>query len=218
MSPSAREHASQHGLPGGAPSSELAVHGLPGFTPSSGPGATIWFTGLSGAGKSTLAESLAELLDEDGIDTTNLDGDDIRTGLNADLGFSFEDRVENIRRVGEVARLFALAGHLVVVSFISPYRDGRRLVRARHEESRLPFALVHVATPIEECERRDPKGLYARARRGEIGQFTGVSDPYEPPLDADIVIDTVDPTPSESAGELLAALRALPNMKSLLML
>ena len=181
-----------------------------GVTAGVNTGATIWFTGLSGAGKSTLAETLAGLLAEQGVVATRLDGDDLREGLNADLGFSFEDRVENIRRVGEVARLFALAGHLTIVSLISPFRDGRLQVRERHERSGLPFVLVHVSTPLEVCERRDPKGLYARARRGEIERFTGVSDPYEPPTTAEVVVDTEGRSPLESATELLSALAALP--------
>lgn len=172
-------------------------------------GATVWLTGLSGAGKTTLAQQLEEMLLRRGVGAVSLDGDDLRTGLNADLGFSAADRVENMRRVGEVARLFALAGHLVLVSLISPYRSDRDMVRARHEASGLPFVLVHVSTSLEVCERRDPKGYYARARRGEIERFTGVSDPYEEPTAADVVVDTEGRTPQESTGEVMAALERL---------
>jgi bifunctional enzyme CysN/CysC len=191
----------------------LAVN-RPASEPSSAPhplrrpggGTTIWFTGLPGAGKSTIAERLGAALLSGGVPAVRLDGDDLRTGLNADLGFSAADRVENIRRVGEVARLFALAGHTVLVSLISPYRRDRELVRARHSEAGIPFVLVHVSTSLEVCERRDPKGYYARARRGELPFFTGVSDPYEAPTAADVVVDTDGRTPAESTGEVLAAL------------
>jgi bifunctional enzyme CysN/CysC len=169
-------------------------------------GATIWFTGLPGAGKSTIADRLREAMLASGVPAVGLDGDDLRTGLNVDLGFSAADRAENIRRVGEVARLFAQAGHVVLVSLISPFRDDRERVRQRHAEVRVPFVLVHVCTALEVCERRDPKGFYAKARRGEIPLFTGVSDPYEAPTAADVVVDTERRTPSDSTAEVLAAL------------
>jgi bifunctional enzyme CysN/CysC len=173
------------------------------------PGATIWFTGLPGAGKTTLAVRVAEALRATGHAAAGLDGDALRTGLNADLGFSPEDRVENVRRVGEVARLFALAGLVVLVSLISPFERERELVRRRHDESGLPFVLVHVCTSLQVCEERDPKGLYARARRGEIDDFTGVSDPYERPASAELVVDTEGRTPDESTAEILAALESM---------
>lgn len=173
------------------------------------PGATIWFTGLPSAGKTTLAGRVAEELRAGGYAAVGLDGDALRTGLNADLGFSAEDRVENVRRVGEVARLFALAGLVVLVSLISPFERERKAVRLRHDESGLPFVLVHVCTSLQVCEARDTKGLYARARRGEIDHFTGVSDPYEPPESADLLVDTEGRTPDESTAEILAALQAM---------
>lgn len=169
-------------------------------------GATIWFTGLSGAGKSTLAVELARQLDARGARTLLLDGDDLREGLNADLGFAAEDRIENVRRVAEVALLFARAGHLTLVTVISPYTAGRQHVRRRHATSGVPFVEVYVATPVELCEARDPKGLYRRARAGEIVQFTGISDPYEPPEDAEVVLLTEGRSPEQSAAELLAYL------------
>jgi bifunctional enzyme CysN/CysC len=172
-------------------------------------GGTVWLTGLPGAGKSTIADRLHDILLARGVAAVGLDGDDLRTGLNADLGFSPEDRVENIRRVGEVARLFARNGHLVLVALISPFQVERLKVRARHEEAGLPFALVHVCTALRICEERDPKGHYARARRGEIEHFTGVSDPYELPTRAEVVVDTEGRSPAESTAEVLAALEAM---------
>lgn len=146
-----------------------------------GKGATVWLTGLSGSGKSTIAVQLERSLLQRGVHAYRLDGDNVRHGLCADLGFSAADRSENIRRVGEVARLFADAGSVVVASFISPSREDRGRVRAIHEDDGLSFLEVYVDTPLEVCEQRDPKGLYARARAGEIPEFTGVSAPYEPP-------------------------------------
>ena len=158
-------------------------------------GAVLWFTGLSGAGKSTLALALEERLFTKGHQVYVLDGDNVRAGLNANLGFSPEDRAENIRRVGEVAALFADAGFIVISSFISPYRADRE--RARAAVGRLAngggdprFHEIHVKAPLEVCEGRDPKGLYRRARAGEIAEFTGVSAPYEPPEDPDLVVRT----------------------------
>src|SRR5690606_37386955 len=142
-------------------------------------GATVWLTGLSGSGKSTVAVALEALLVGRGQAAYVLDGDNLRHGLNGDLGFSAEDRSENVRRVGEVARLFADAGVVALVPLISPYRDDRARARAAHEAAGVPFVEVLVDTPIELCEQRDPKGLYAKARAGEITGFTGIDDPYE---------------------------------------
>lgn len=155
-------------------------------------GATLWFTGLSGSGKSTIACALERALVEEGVFAYRLDGDNIRHGLNANLGFSSEDRRENIRRIGEVSKLFADAGAIVLTSFISPYRADRARVRALHAEVSLPFFEVFVETPLDVCETRDPKGLYEKARRGEIPLFTGVSDPYEAPDAAELVLRTVE--------------------------
>src|SRR5437763_5581702 len=144
-------------------------------------GATLWFTGLSGSGKSTTAFTLEHALVQAGRLAYVLDGDNVRHGLNKNLGFSAADREENIRRIGEVARLFADCGVLTMTSFISPYRKDRDLVRALHAEAGLPFVEVHVNTPIETCERRDTKGLYKKARAGQLKGFTGIDDPYEAP-------------------------------------
>ena len=159
-----------------------------------GRGATVWMTGLPGSGKSTIAAMLEERLVAAGRPAYRLDGDNLRHGLNADLGFGEEARNENVRRAAHVARLFADAGVLAIVSLISPYRTGRTQARELHAASGLPFVEVFVDTPVEECERRDPKGLYARARRGEITGFTGVDDPYEAPESAEVVVHpgTVD--------------------------
>ncbi|MDX2115465.1 MAG: adenylyl-sulfate kinase [Planctomycetota bacterium] len=149
-------------------------------------GCTLWFTGLPSSGKSTIASALEQVLVQRGRHAYRLDGDNIRFGLNKNLGFSAEDRRENIRRIGEVAKLFADSGSIAITSFISPYRADRDAARALHGEARLPFFEVLVDTPIEECERRDPKGLYKKARAGEIKGFTGVDDPYEAPLSAEL--------------------------------
>jgi bifunctional enzyme CysN/CysC len=151
-------------------------------------GATLWLTGLSGAGKSTLAGAVEERLVAAGRPAYRLDGDDLRTGLCRDLGFDPPSRIENVRRAAEAAKLLAKAGNVAVVSLISPYRRGRADARALHEAEGLPFFEVWVDTPLSECERRDPKGLYARARCGELDRMTGVQDPYEPPGSADLVI------------------------------
>lgn len=144
-------------------------------------GATVWFTGLSGSGKSTIADGVAGALLTAGRPAYILDGDNVRHGLNADLGFSADHRTENVRRVGEVARLMADAGLVVLVPVISPYRDGRARARAMHAAAGLRFVEVFVDTPLEVCEQRDPKGLYARARAGALTGMTGIDDPYEPP-------------------------------------
>jgi bifunctional enzyme CysN/CysC len=169
---------------------------------SSVRGATVWLTGLSGSGKSTVASALTTHLTARGVLTYTLDGDNLRHGLNGDLGFSADDRAENVRRVGEVARLFADAGVVALVPLISPYRAGRDHARALHDAAGLDFVEVFVDTPIEECERRDPKGLYAKARAGEITGFTGVDDPYEAPLDPDI---TLRPGPTPKAAAAIVA-------------
>ena len=157
----------------------------------------VWFTGLSGSGKSTVANMLEKRLHAAGRHTILLDGDNIRHGLNRDLGFSEADRVENLRRVAEVARLMVDAGLIVLVSFISPYRSERRAARELFAPGE--FVEVHVNTPLEECERRDVKGLYGKARRGELKNFTGIDSPYEAPENAEIVIDTSVDAPEDCA-------------------
>jgi adenylylsulfate kinase len=163
-------------------------------------GATIWFTGLSGSGKSTVAFTLEHALVERGHLCYALDGDNIRHGLNKNLGFSPEDRTENIRRIGEVAKLFADTGVVALTSFISPYRGDRDLVRQIHEEAGLSFIEVFVDTPLDVCEERDPKGLYQKARAGEIPEFTGISAPYEEPLKPEMVLNTGELSPQEAAA------------------
>src|SRR5438105_5039896 len=170
-------------------------------------GATLWFTGLSGSGKSTIAFTLEHALVSRGQLAYVLDGDNIRHGLNKNLGFSAADREENIRRIGEVARLFADTAVLVMTSFISPYRKDRDAARALHDAAGLPFVEVHLATPIATCETRDPKGLYKKARAGELKNFTGVDDPYEPPAKPEVTLDATDTSPQEAAGRLLEYLR-----------
>lgn len=153
-------------------------------------GAVIWLTGLSGSGKSTLAEALVARLRAARRAAVLLDGDVLRRGLNADLGFSPTDREENIRRAGAVAALFAEAGMIVVAAFISPYAAGRRGAREAAEAVNAPFFEVFVDTPLAECERRDPKGLYRRARRGELEDFTGISAPFEAPTSPELHLHT----------------------------
>jgi bifunctional enzyme CysN/CysC len=169
-------------------------------------GATVWFTGLSGSGKSTVAVEVERALVAAGRAAYVLDGDNLRHGLNADLGFSAADRTENIRRVGEVARLFADAGVVALVPVISPYAADRARARAVHEASGLRFVEVWVDTPLEVCEARDPKGLYAKARAGEITGFTGVDDPYEPPPSAELRLTPADGDPAAQAKLVLALL------------
>jgi adenylyl-sulfate kinase len=164
-------------------------------------GATVWFTGLPASGKSTLAAAVEERLVSGGRFAYRLDGDNLRHGVSGDLGFSPCDRDENVRRVGAVAQLFADAGAIALVSLVSPYRASRRLVRELHEQCGLPFVEVFVNTPVDECARRDPKGLYARAHAGELTGLTGVDDPYEEPLLCELEI-----TPST---DLDAATRAV---------
>lgn len=165
-------------------------------------GATLWLTGLSGSGKSTLAFQLEHMLVEQSYKAYVLDGDNVRHGLNSNLGFSAADREENIRRVGEVSKLFADAGMIVMSSFISPFRKDRELVRSIHAQAGLPFIEIFIDTPLDVCEERDPKQLYAKARRGEIKDFTGISSPYERPEAAEIVI-TNGPSPQQNAELVL---------------
>lgn len=169
-------------------------------------GAVVWFTGLSGSGKSTVAVEVERRLFESGAQTYILDGDNIRHGLNSDLGFSPEDRTENIRRIGEVSKLFADSGTLVLTAFISPLRRHRDSVRA--ELGGGQFIEVHVDADLETCKERDPKGLYAKAIAGEIDQFTGISAPYEPPKKPEIQINTSKETLDQSATKVIDHLRS----------
>src|SRR5262249_27415404 len=169
-------------------------------------GATVWFTGLSGSGKSTIASGLAAALTERGILSYTLDGDNLRHGLSGDLGSSADDRDEHIRRVAHVASLFADAGVVTLVPVVSPYRAGRDRARALHDAADLPFVEVFVDTPIDVCEQRDPKGLYAKAGAGELTGFTGVDDPYEPPLAAEVVLPGGDVTVADAVAVVLRAL------------
>jgi len=168
-------------------------------------GAVLWFTGLSGSGKSTVARRVEQLLLEDGRQTYVLDGDNLRMGLNADLGFSDDDRTENIRRVGCVAALFADAGVLCLSAFISPFRKDRDLARSRVDAGR--FIEVFIDTPLEVCEARDPKGLYAKARTGEIPSFTGISAPYEAPHSPEIHVRTSDRSVDACSAQVVEYLR-----------
>ena len=167
--------------------------------------AVIWFTGLSGSGKSTIANHLENDLYKLGCHTYLLDGDNVRHGLNRDLGFTHSDRVENIRRMGEVAKLFADAGQIVLTAFISPFKSDRAMVRGLLPEGQ--FIEVFVDTPLEECEKRDPKGLYKKARAGEIGYFTGISSPYEAPEDPEVAIDTINDSNEQSVARIIDYLR-----------
>ena len=170
-------------------------------------GATLWFTGLSGSGKSTIAFTLEHALVQQGRLAYVLDGDNIRHGLNKNLGFSAADREENIRRIGEVAKLFADCGVVTMTSFISPYRKDRDNVRALHAEAKLPFIEIHVNTPIGTCEQRDPKGLYKKARAGQLKGFTGIDDPYEPPEKPELTIDATNTSPQQATIQLLEYLQ-----------
>ncbi len=173
------------------------------------PSAIVWLYGLSGSGKSTIANSLEKRLFEMGNRTYVLDGDNTRLGLNKDLGFSANDRLENVRRVAEVAKLMADAGLIVLVSLITPYEEQRSLVRELLKNERL--LEVFIKCDLETCEQRDPKGLYKKARAGEIKQFTGISDPFDEPLNADVVVDTaslaIDTCVLSIAGELSILLK-----------
>jgi len=167
--------------------------------------AILWFTGLSGSGKSTLAHAVEEKLFEMGIHTYVLDGDNIRTGLNKDLGFSAEDREENIRRIGEVAKLFVDAGIITLTAFISPYKKDRELVRNLVDKDE--FIEIYVKCPLEVCEQRDVKGLYEKARKGIIKNFTGIDDPYEEPENPEIVVETDKETLKESVDKIINYLK-----------
>jgi adenylylsulfate kinase len=170
-------------------------------------GATLWFTGLSGSGKSTMAFTLEHALVQQGRLAYVLDGDNVRHGLNKNLGFSAADREENIRRIGEVAKLFADCGVITMTSFISPYRKDRDTVRALHDAGQMPFIEVHVSTPIDTCEQRDPKGLYKKARAGQLKGFTGIDDPYEAPTSPELTIDATDTSPQQATVLLLEYLQ-----------
>ncbi|MEM8864768.1 MAG: adenylyl-sulfate kinase [Planctomycetota bacterium] len=185
-------------------------------------GCVVWFTGLSGSGKSTVANAVDQHLFEQGVSTYVLDGDNVRHGLNAapqflsdrhgddfakrfGLGFGAQDREENIRRIGAVAKLFCDAGIVTLTAFVSPYRADRQAVRESLDEG--DFIEVFVDTPIEICEQRDPKGLYKKARAGEIKGFTGIDDPYEAPTDAEIVLAAAEKSPAELASQAIAELK-----------
>lgn len=174
-------------------------------------GCTLWFTGLSGSGKSTFAYTLEHHLVQLGRLAYVLDGDNIRFGLNKNLGFTAADREENIRRIGEVAKLFADGGTITLTSFISPYRKDRDAVRALHAEAKVPFIEIFVNTPIETCEQRDPKGLYKKARAalaaGKGMGFTGVDDPYETPVEAELTLDAASVSPEDGAVLLVEYLQ-----------
>ena len=168
-------------------------------------GAVVWITGLSGAGKTTLADALQRTLFDLGCQVFALDGDKVRNGLCADLGFSLPERSENIRRIGEVAHLFCQAGQIVIVSAISPLRADRDCARALVPAPQ--FIEVYCHCPLAVCEARDPKGLYRRARAGQLTEFTGISSPYEAPEAAEVVVDSATASVDDAVGKLLAALR-----------
>jgi adenylylsulfate kinase len=171
-------------------------------------GATLWFTGLSGSGKSTVAVALEQVLLERGKLAYRLDGDNVRLGINKNLGFSAEDRTENIRRIGEIAKLFVDTGVLVLSSFVSPYRADRDIVRKLHEDAGMAFIEVYVDVPLAEAEKRDPKGLYKKARAGEIKNFTGISDPYEAPTQPELVLKSHEMSLPEEVDILLKLLES----------
>ncbi|MCP3921793.1 MAG: adenylyl-sulfate kinase [Desulfobacterales bacterium] len=165
----------------------------------------LWFTGLSGSGKSTVAGAVDELLFEENYHSYLLDGDNVRYGLNKDLGLSDTDRRENIRRIGEMSRLFVDAGMITICAFISPFIDDRKQVRDLLDADE--FMEVYISTPLEECEQRDPKGLYKKARKGEIKNFTGIDGTYEVPLNPEIIVDTTNHSPRECAEQIVNFLR-----------
>jgi adenylylsulfate kinase len=171
-------------------------------------GATLWFTGLSGSGKSTGAVALEKSLMEKGHLCYRLDGDNIRLGINKNLGFSAEDRTENIRRIGEISKLFVDTGVIVLSSFVSPYRADRDIVRDLHVAGDMDFIEVHVDVPLSVAEERDPKGLYKKARAGEIKNFTGIDDPYEAPLKPELVLNSHEQSLEEEVAVLLEMLTA----------
>lgn len=169
-------------------------------------GCTLWLTGLPASGKSTLASAVERALVDKGVHAYRLDGDNIRHGLNKNLGFSRDDRQENIRRISEVARLFAESGCVAITAFISPYVKDRDEARRLHEESGLAFIEVFVDAPLEVCEQRDPKGQYKMARAGQLKGFTGVDDPYEAPPRPELVVKTAEAGPEECVRTILSAL------------
>jgi len=169
-------------------------------------GCTLWMTGLSASGKSTVAVALEQVLLERGFHAYRLDGDNIRHGLNKNLGFSAEDRAENIRRIGEVAKLFADAGLIAITSFISPYAADRANARKLHEAAQIPFLEVYVDCPLPEAEKRDPKGLYKNARAGQLQGFTGSDAPYEAPQRPELHLRTDQLSVAQSVEKLLALL------------
>ena len=171
-------------------------------------GATLWFTGLSGSGKSTIAVALEAVLYEHGKLSYRLDGDNIRLGINRNLGFSAEDRTENIRRIGEISKLFVDAGLLVLSSFISPYRQDRDQVRKLHQEAGFDFIEIHVDCSLDVAEQRDPKGLYKKARAGQIKNFTGIDDPYEEPESPEIHLRTDRMTLAEEVEIIVNYMKA----------
>lgn len=180
----------------------------PAEEPPAAPGATLWLTGLPGAGKTTVGRALLSALDSLGLRAVLLDGDRLRRGLSRDLGFSPADRAEQARRTGELAALLAADGLVAVVALVSPLRADRAVARGIHEAAGLAFHEVWVSTPLTECERRDPKGLYARARAGEIDGLTGVGAPYEEPGDAEFVVATEREQASDAAARIAAAVRS----------
>ena len=172
-------------------------------------GKTLWFTGLSGSGKSSVAVEVERRLVAAGQPAYILDGDNLRHGLNAGLGFSPEDRQENVRRVAEVAKLMADAGVVAIVSLVSPYREHRDAARASHDADGLPFVEIFMDTPLKECEERDPKGLYAKARAGEIPEFTGISAPYEVPVRPELLLRPGDGDVAELATLVIDRIKDL---------
>lgn len=169
-------------------------------------GVTVWMTGLPASGKSTIAVALEQVLIQRNKHAYVLDGDNVRHGLNKDLGFSAEDRAENIRRIGEVAKLFADSGLIVITSFISPYVSDRDLARKLHDDAGVPFLEVYVEVPLAVAEKRDPKGLYKKARAGQIKGFTGIDDPYEPPPKPELFVATDRLSEGESVRKVLGLL------------
>ncbi|MFT6275578.1 MAG: adenylylsulfate kinase [Halioglobus sp.] len=170
-------------------------------------GATLWFTGLSGSGKSTVAVELEGVLNQMGVLSYRLDGDNVRLGINRNLGFSSEDRTENIRRIGEIAKLFVDTGVVALSSFISPYAADRDQVRALHEAAGMDFIEIFVDCALEEAEKRDPKGLYKKARAGEIKNFTGIDDPYQSPENPEVHLHSDKQTLNEEVEVILDELR-----------
>ncbi len=171
-------------------------------------GATLWFTGLSGSGKSTVAVALEKYLNEQGHLAFRLDGDNVRLGINKNLGFSAEDRKENIRRIGEVAKLFVDAGVIALSSFISPYREDRDNVRKLHDDAGMDFLEIYVECPLDVAEERDPKGLYKKARAGQIKNFTGIDDPYEAPHKPELTLRSDRMSLEEEVSAVLELMKA----------